>query len=634
MCVCDCSPPVLVCAVVDLPEADVAIQRLQCLLDKLDSFERSNQGNVLQKTSANMVVKRMGRKSKECDATLKQSVTKTNKRVTTMKQADASIRQKDATPRPNGAMRWGRESALQHSSPSVASPKSELAPDETSPEVPHSVLHNQHGRGTVVVSSLPSGSGTHNTSELNPASKSPKALSDALPVATGSQQLQQITSSLQQIQSDLQTLEHMHRTSQVSVHSKLQTLEGSLKSLEGNQCAHCSPQPQLLSTSSCKLLSIPKTANASFLAAGPSKVLGSMPPPKTLPGVKTAHHRPHRAGAQDKSQQLSAQSQQRKACFDSRRFANVAGTASRQVGRRDSRYGSCAMCATTSLRVPHLTSRSLLKVVYNSSHSCPVHEDFAKWAFTSKQQRSLTHSLCESTTSTATSLHCPPAPVLVSPADTPHSLTSSVATASQDCALQELALNESYIIHKAEKHCTTATAARRNVPSAVSGPSWSTHAPVTAPRMPTPSRDAGPRGQQMAQQGVSSNVERRSRNFKHTPAKSSRVRDVFDFGSSESSPDAENRPPPKSVGGMKLSKVCHMHHIHTYMCMIVELYIMCSTPSCVPYSCRLQSYIIYVPLQCILQLALYIYCTVCMCSPNTNCLELIRPFLGWFGVSD
>ena len=564
VCVCDCSLLVLACAVVDLPEADVAIQRLQCLLDKLDSFERSNQGNALQTTGANMVVKRMARKAKEYDATLKESVAITNKRVTTMKQADASIRQKDATPRPNDAIHWGSESALQHSSPSVASPKSELASDETSPEVPHNnVLHNQHGRGTVVASSLPSGSGTHKTSELNPASKSPKTISDALPMTTGSQQLQQITSSLQQIQSDLQTLEHMHRTSQVSVHSKLQTLEGSLKSLEGNQCAHCSPQPQLLSTSSCKLLSIPKTANASFLAAGSSKVLGSMPPPKTLPHVKTAHHRPHRAGAQDKSQQLSVQSQKRKACFDSRRFASVAGTTSRQVGRRDSRYGSCAMCAATSLHVPHLTSRSLLKVVYNSSYSCPVHEDFAKWAFTTKQKRSFAHSLCESTTSPATSLHCRPVPVLVSPADTPHSLPSSVATVSQDCALQELALNESYIIHKTEKHCTTAMAARRNVPSAVNGPSWSTHAPLTAPRVPTPSRDAGPRGQQMVLHGVSSNVERCSRNFKHTPAKNSRVRDVFDFDSPESSPDAENRPPLKGVGGIKLSKVCHMHHIHT-----------------------------------------------------------------------
>ena len=67
----------------------------------------------------------------------------------------------------------------------------------------------------------------------------------------------------------------------------------------------------------------------------------------------------------------------------------------------------------------------------------------------------------------------------------------------------------------------------------------------------------------MVRHGVSSNVERCSRNFKHTPAKNSRVRDVFDFDSPESSPDAENRPPLKGVGAMKLSKVCHMHHMHT-----------------------------------------------------------------------
>ena len=319
---------------------------------------------------------------------------------------------------------------------------------------------------------------------------------------------------------------------QVSVQTKLKTLEGSLKSLEGKPCTNCSPQP--LSASNNQQLSMLKLTNASSLADS-SKFFKSMPPPKTLPQVKPAIHRPLSAGALDKSQQMSSfQTQQREACVDSRRCANGTGTVANQVGHRNSRQGSCAMCAANLLGGPNLTSRSLLKVVYNSSDSCPIHEDFAKWAFTTKQQRSLLHSqsLCGSTTFAS---------------DTPHSLPSSVASVSQDSALRELALNESYIIHEAEVHGATGGAVRRNVLSALPGSSGSAHAPVS--KESAPSRDAGLSSQRTGPRAVISNVGRHSKNFKHTPSKKGRVRDVFDFDSPESPPDAENRLPLRRLRG-------------------------------------------------------------------------------------
>lgn len=526
----------------------MAIQRLQGLLDKLDSFERSNHEKHLQKMSENNVEKRTDINVKQCDTILRQSVATINKRVSTMKWSDANVRQKDETSLQSDAIQWSRDSTLQQPSPSAASPKSEQTSNESSPEVPHNVPPKQHGRGAVMASSLPTSSGTHDASEAIAASKRPKAMSGALPMTAGSEQLQQITSSLQQIQSDLQTLERMHQTSQVSVQTKLKTLEGSLKSLEGKPCTNCSPQP--LSASNNQQLSMLKLTNASSLADS-SKFFKSMPPPKTLPQVKPAIHRPLSAGALDKSQQMSSfQTQQREACVDSRRCANGTGTVANQVGHRNSRQGSCAMCAANLLGGPNLTSRSLLKVVYNSSDSCPIHEDFAKWAFTTKQQRSLLHSqsLCGSTTFAS---------------DTPRSLPSSVASVSQDSALRELALNESYIIHKAEVHGATGGAVRRNVLSALPGSSGSAHAPVS--KESAPSRDAGLSSQRTGPRAVSSNVGRHSKNFKHTPSKKGRVRDVFDFDSPESPPDAENRLPLRRLRGTKASKVRHTCYC-TYMC--------------------------------------------------------------------
>ena len=563
----------------------MAIQRLQCLLDKLDSFERSNSSHktLLRKTSENNVKRRTDQNTKQCDAAVRQSVATTNKRVVTMKNTDASKRQEDVAAKQSDANQWSGDSTLQQLGLSAGSTNDEPTSNESSPEIPHSVLLSQHRRGpTVVASSLPNSSRTCNASDSNTASKRPKATSSVLPTAAGSEQLLQITSTLQQIQSDLQTLEHMHRTSQVSVQSKLQTLEGSFKSLEGRQCASCSPHP--LSSTSSQLHSILKPTNA-ISSADSFKVLSNMPPPKTLPQLKPALYRPHSAGAQDKGQQLEV-------CANSRWSTNSRMGAS-QVGRRRGRQGSCAMCAATSLGVPHLTSRSLLKVVYNSSYSCPIHEDFAKWAFTTKQQRGLLRKQnpCGSTTTSTTSLHYPPAPAVVSPADTPRSLPSSVATTNQNSALQELALNESYIMHKAEEYRATAKAERRSVSPALSGPNRLACDPVSALKVSAPSRDAGLSCQQVGSCAVSSNVSRRDRNFKRTPAKKSRVRDVFDFHSSESSPDAENRLPLRRLGGTKANKVCSMcrcmhscTYIHTYM-YVIEHDGMLIALSCVP-SCH------------------------------------------------
>lgn len=545
----------------------MAIQRLQCLLDKLDSFERSAHLEHLREKGGDSTEEKTYRNQKQCDATIRQSVAILNKRVATMTQSNAKIRR-------THAIQQKGDATLRPPSPS---PESETTSSESSPEVPRNVQPNQHGSEAVAASSLPS-SGTHAVS-TTAASKRPEATSGVLPMSDGGEQLQQITSSLQQIHSDLQTLEQMHKTSQVSVQTKLKSLEGNLKSLESKQQAICSPQPLSVSNNQQHLTLRP--TNASSLA---DSSLNSMPHPKTLPQVKPALHRPRTAGSSKSHQLSSYRPQQHEARVDRRKCVDGTNKEASQEGSRKGRQGCCAMCAASSLGVPGFTSRSLLKVVYNSSFSCPVHEDFAKWAFTIKQQRNLLYSQNPyGSTTITTSLQHPPAPGMVSTPGTPHSLPSSVATVNQGSALHELALNESYIIRKADTHAATSTpeeghlhrahpvqgssyaftsatsrrnanlsstAVGKNALSSLPGSSRSACAPVFAP-----SRGAGRVSQQAGPYVVSSNVERHSRNFKHTPSRKGKLRDVFDF---DSPPGAENRLPLRRQGGTRPIKVCHM----------------------------------------------------------------------------
>ena len=614
-CVCVCVRTAsLLCwlthSLIDLPEADMAIQRLQCLLDKLDSFDRSTH---LEKKGGSNTEERTYRDQKQCDATLRQSVATLNKRVATMTQSDTKVQQKGVISSQSDEIQRRGDATLRQPSPS---PQSEPTTSDSSPEVPHSVQPDQHGSGAVTA---PTGllvpiSRAHAASSTA-TSKRTKAMSGVLPMSVGSEQLQQITSSLQQIHSDLQTLEQMHRTSQVSVQTKLKTLEGNLKSLESKQQASCSPQPLPVSNNQLHFTLKPTNANSLVDSS-----LNSMPPPKTLLQVKPGPHGPSSAGS-CKSQRLSScHSQRYETCADSRRFVGGTNIAAAQEGSRKSGQGCCAMCSASSLGVPDLTSRSLLKVVYNSSSSCPIHEDFAKWAFTTKQQRNLlcSQDSCGSTAIT-TSLQHPPAPGVMYTPDTPHSLPSSVATINQGSALHELALNESYIIHKAGTHGAMSTPAAghlhrthsvqsaanqavlssyaftsatrrktanlsssatgKNAMSSLPDSSGLACAPAFASRMCAPSRDAGRSSQRAVPRVVSSNLGRHRNNFKHTPSRKGKLRDVYEFDSPSS---AENRPPLRCHGGTRASKVCNMctmwgswKHVCIRICTYIYIYTVC-----------------------------------------------------------
>jgi hypothetical protein len=171
-------------------------------------------------------------------------------------------------------------------------------------------------------------------------------------------QLQNISTHLEQIRTDLSLLEAHHKQSEQSVKSQLRVLQGDLKKLHG---AH-----QESRQSTCPDNNCPRATPTIPDACGNVKGVSHSTRCKECSEVMTV------------STPLYHQTP-----FSGRHLLS-SGNSSRPL-EKPRRHPRCTMCTSISNGTKHFSnSRNLMKRVYNDSHTCAIHEGYAKQAFAAK----------------------------------------------------------------------------------------------------------------------------------------------------------------------------------------------------------------------------------------------------------
>ena len=195
-------------------------------------------------------------------------------------------------------------------------------------------------------------------------------------------QLHNISTSLEKIKSDLSLLEAHHRQSEQSVQSQLESLQGDLKRIQRmpGQCSRSDTHS--------------------------TKVVGSHPHPRVeddSTNRSNAKCRRHH-----ESVPLSTTRGHQPAITTPTRPRDVSESTILPI-KRPIKALKCALCTSVNHSTIHYSnSRNLMKRVYNDPHTCEVHEHFARQALVTKcqyQQRAAELSTSRSVSSQPCATH-------------------------------------------------------------------------------------------------------------------------------------------------------------------------------------------------------------------------------------